>query len=90
MSLGMCTMMREDMWLGMCMRGHVVGYVYERGYVIGYVYEKTCDWAHNCLYLSMYCRVCSNSGELSKKEWEISTRKSIYTALLCINLYNIM
>ena len=27
------------MWLGMCMRGHVIGYVYERGYVIGYVYE---------------------------------------------------
>ena len=32
------------MWLGMCMRGHVIGYVYERGYVIGYVYERTCDW----------------------------------------------
>ena len=32
------------MWLGMCMRGHVVGYVYERGYVIRYVYKRTCDW----------------------------------------------
>ena len=27
MWLGMC--MREDIKLGMCMRGHVIGYVYE-------------------------------------------------------------
>ena len=32
------------MWLGMCMRGHVIGYVYERGYVVGYVYERTRGW----------------------------------------------